>query len=130
MGKTSNRAKQLWNDKNYVQIKISAAPDIAAAFKAKCAIMGVSVTSELTRLMGGKPTCKRIQKPTVDMYRTRLLRRNGLKALIPHLEAMRDAEQGYLDAMPANLETSPMHEAAEQTVSALEDALDILSDAY
>jgi len=43
---------------------------------------------------------------------------------------MRDAEQGYLDAMPANLETSPMHDLAEQTVSALDDAVNILYDAY
>ena len=130
MGKTSNQAKQQWNAKNYVQIKISIAPDIAAAFKAKCAVSGVSVASELTRLMGGKPTGNRIQKPAADMYRTRRLRHNGLKLLINHLEFMRDAEQDYLEAIPANLTTSPMHEAAEHTVSALDEALNILCDAF
>ena len=130
MGKTSNQAKQQWNAKNYVQLKISIAPDIAAAFKAKCTASGVSVTSELTRLMGGKPASNRIQKPTVDMYRTRRLRRNGLELLMAHLEVMRDAEQDYLNAMPDNLDTSPMHEAAEQTVSALDDALASLCNAF
>jgi len=74
MGKTSNQAKQQWNAKNYVQIKISIAPDIAAAFKAKCAAAGVSVTSELIRLMGGHPTSNRLQKLAANMYRTRRLR--------------------------------------------------------
>ena len=130
MGKTSNQAKQQWNAKKYVQLKISIAPDIAAAFKAKCAASGISVAGELTRLMGGKSASGRIQKPTAGMYRTRRLRRNGLEPLIAHLEAMRDAEQEYLDAMPANLETAPMHEAAEQTVSAFDDALNSLYDAF
>ena len=130
MGKTSNQAKQQWNVKHYVQIKISIAPDIAAAFKAKCAAAGVSVTSELTRLMGGDPISNRIQKPAADMYRTRRLRRNGLALLIHHLELIRDSEQDYLEAIPANLATSPMHEAAEHTVSALEDALSSLHDAF
>ncbi|MCL2336045.1 MAG: hypothetical protein FWC60_01355 [Firmicutes bacterium] len=130
MGKTSNQAKQQWNAKNYVQLKISIAPDIAAAFKAKCAASGVSVTSELTRLMGGKSTSNRIQKPAADMYRTRRLRRNGLEVLMAHLESIRDAEQDYLNAMPANLDTSPMHEAAEQAVSALDDALANLYNAF
>ena len=130
MGKTSNQAKQQWNAKKYVQLKASIAPDIATAFKAKCLASGVSVASELTRLMGEKPASRRVQKPTVDMYRTRRLRRSGLELLIAHLEAMRDAEREYLNAMPANLETSPMHEAAEQAVSALEDALNSLYDAF
>ena len=89
MGKTSNQAKQQWNSRNYVQIKALVAPSIATAFKAKCAASGVSVNSELTRLMGGKPTINRIQKPTVDMYRTRRLRRSGLELLIAHIEAIR-----------------------------------------
>ena len=130
MGKTSNQVKQQWNAKNYVQIKISVEPDLAAAFKAKCAVSGISVTSELTRLMGGKPTGSRIQKPASDMYRTRRLRRDALKLLIAHLEVMREAEQDYLEAIPANLATSPMHEAAEHTVAILDEALNILCDAY
>ena len=130
MGKTSNQSKQQWNDRNYVQMKISIAPGIAAAFKAKCAASGVSVTSELTRLMGGKSANRRIQKPNADMYRTRRLRRSSLEVLIEHIEAMRDAEQYYLDAMPDNLGTSPMHDAAEEIVSALDDALDSLYGAF
>jgi hypothetical protein len=130
MGKTSSQAKQQWNDRNYVQIKISVAPGIAAAFKDKCAGSGVSVTSELIRLMGAQPTGTRIQKPTADMYRTRRLRRNGMELLIAHIEAIRDAEQDYLDAIPINLETSPMHVAAEETISTLDDALNNLYDAF
>jgi hypothetical protein len=130
MGKTSNQTKQQWNANKYTQIKISVAPDLAAAFKAKCAASGVSVTSELTRLMGGSPAGHRLQKPAADMYRTRRLRRNGLALLINHLEVMRDAEQDYLEAIPANLATSPMHEAAAHTVAALDDALNILCDAF
>ena len=130
MGKTSNQAKQQWNTKNYVQIKISVAPNIAAAFKARCAASGVSITSELTRMMGGKSTSSKIQKPTVDMYRTRRLRRSGLEFLIAHIKAIRDAEQDYLNSIPANLATSPMHDVAEQTVSELDDALDSLYGAF
>jgi len=130
MGKTSNQAKQQWNTKNYVQIKISVAPNIATAFKAKCAASDVSITSELTRLMGGKSTSNKMQRPTVDMYLTRRLRRSGLEFLIAHIEAIRDAEQDYLNAIPTNLVTSPMHDATEQSVSALDDALDSLYGAF
>ena len=64
------------------------------------------------------------------MYHTRRLMRSALELLIAHIEAMRDAEQDYLDAMPANLYNSPMHDAAEQTVYALDDALNCLNDAF
>ena len=46
------------------------------------------------------------------------------------IEPHRDDEQGYLDCMPENLQSSEKHDTAEEAVSHLEDAISNLDDAY
>lgn len=48
------------------------------------------------------------------------------QALCEALEALRDEEQDYADNMPEALQSSDKHDAAEQAVSSMQDALDAL----
>ena len=110
---------------DYTQVKVSVAPEIAAEFKARCVSAGVSMAGELSSFMSlHKCTPK---KPST---KTRQLRRKVLKSLIQQLEEILHAEQQYLDNIPANLQNSQVYEAAELTVTALEEALNILNEAY
>ena len=128
MGATSNDAKQRWNAAHYTQVKVSAPPEIAAAFKERCIADGVSMAGELTRFMSGDNNHSK--KSSADPYATRQKRRKALNALTSQLEAIRSSEQQYLDNIPSNLQSSRVYEAAEQTIAALDEALGILSEAY
>jgi len=130
MGATSNDAKQRWNSSRYAQVKVSVRPELAEAFKAKCKAENVSIASEISRFMTME-TCGRAAKtPLQDPYSTRAKRRKELNGLIGKLEAIMESEQSYMENIPENLQTSRYYEAAEQSVSALEEALDILAEAY
>jgi len=124
MGITSNEAKQRYNAGHYTQVKVSVPHETAAAFKSKCAAAGVSMASELKNFMSGNIS----QKPL--SLRTRQLRRRAVIMLVRQIEAVMIAEQDYINNIPENLRNSRVYDAAEQTVSALEEALDILNEAY
>ena len=123
MGITSNEAKQRWNNAHYTQIKFSIQPKIAANFKKKCQTKGVSMASEISRLMSG-------ENKKADPCSTRPLRRKSLISIIAQLENICEAEKQYLDNIPTNLQSGSAYEAAEQAVSAMEEALELLYQAY
>ena len=130
MGKTSNAAKQRWCKAHRKQVKGAVPQDVAAAFKTRCMAGGVSLASELSRFMRGQnvETCP---KPKQEFrVTTRLQRRKTLALLIRHIEAVMDAESSYMENMPESLQNSCRYEAAAETVSALEEALNILAGAF
>ena len=129
MGKTSNAAKQRWNKEHYVQIKVSARPEIAKAFKEKCVSDGVSMASEITRFM--REQCDKPHPPGRGLkVSTRQQRRNALASLIEQLEVIMDAEAQYRDNIPENLQNSIRYEAASASVQALQEAIDNLDEVY
>ena len=130
MGATSSEVKKRWNDAHYTQIKVSVVPEVAASFKTRCQSLGVSMASEISRFMSGGTQAGHSSVPSIALYATRQKRRKALKSLTGQLEAILSAEQQYVDNIPANLQNSRLYDAAEQTVTALEDALNILSEAY
>ena len=130
MGKTSNETKQNWNKTHYTQVKVSVLPQIAAAFKEKCLQDGVSMASEISRFMGGQAKANINKKPKADPYGTRQRRRKALYSLITQLEGILDAEQDYWWNIPINMQNGERYAAAEQAVSAMEEALDTLHQAY
>ena len=130
MGATSNEAKRRWNDAHYTQVKVSVPPETASSFKERCQALGVSMAGEISRFMNGGAQGDHPLTPSADPFATRQKRRKALGALTGQLDALRSAEQQYLDNIPANLQNSRVYEAAEQTVTALEEALSILSEAY
>jgi hypothetical protein len=121
-------AKQRWAAR-HTQIKITVHPEIADQFKALCAGEGVSMTSKLKSyidgLLGGNA-----EKLPAGPYTTRQKRRKALKLLIREVEEIMKAEQRYVDQMPENLESAPMHEAAELAIDSLDEALEILRNAF
>ena len=125
MGNTSNDVKQRWNHTHYTQVKVSLQPEIATAFKAKCAAAGVSMASELSNFM----RCHQPRKQESDVS-TRQKRRKATRSVIMQLEAIADAELEYKNNIPINLQNSQRYEAAEEAASALEEALGILHNAY
>jgi hypothetical protein len=134
MGATSKEVKQRWNSSHYTQVKVSVPPELATAFKAKCMAGGLSVASELSRFMRAETSVKHAPKQASKMandpYCSRPLRRKAVATLFLQLEAILDAERDYLENIPSNLQCSHFYEAAELSVSVLEDALNNLSEAY
>jgi len=130
MGKTSNEVKQRFNEAHYVQLKVSVKPRIAAAFKEKCNENGVSMAGVLSQYMAiYSGTAAKNSLPLIKT-KTRPDRRESVKSLIARLEQLRDAEEAYMDNIPENLQSSPNFEAAEDSVAALSDALELLQNAY
>jgi len=125
MAATSNESKQRRNNANYTQVKVSVNQEIAAEFKAKCQCAGVSMASEISRFMSGQTPKKATPKVS-----TRRERRRALDNAIMLLESIVDAEQDYKHNIPINLQNSQRYEAAEHTVSTLEEALNILYNTF
>jgi hypothetical protein len=76
------------------------------------------------------PRQARPSKNPRQPYATRPQRRKALKEIIHHLEIIMAAEKRYVENAPLNLQASFQYEEAEQTVGVLEEALDILADAF
>jgi len=63
-------------------------------------------------------------------YTSKRQRRAAIKAILNQLKMIKAAEERSLGNVPENLRSSPAFEAAEESISALDDALDILANAY
>jgi hypothetical protein len=116
----------------YKQIKISVGPALAESFKSVCARDGVSATSELARFMRmriGEQNPVPAPAPRITT-KTRGQRRKATMIVISELEAIKDAEETYMDNIPENLRSGPAREAAELSVQTLEEAIALLEDAF
>ena len=130
MGKTRNETKQRYNETHYMQIKVNAKPEIAAAFKEACRESGVSMAEAMTNFMAQYPiSAAKKRTPTIETQ-TRGQRRNSVKTLIGYLAKIRDAEESYMENIPENLKSSPNSEAADDAIAALDEAIDSLESAY
>jgi len=135
MGKTTNEVKQRFNDAHYVQIKVAVKPDVASAFKAACADSGVSMANVLSGFMSeyvGTAMKKEVFTNQTRTYftSTRGNRRRGVKELIQKMEQIRDAEEQYQENIPENLKSSKFSEAAQESVSVLNEVIELLETAY
>ena len=130
MGKTSNNIKNKYNRENYVQIKVSVKPETAAAFKAVCESLNVSMASELSGFMASRTNIPALGRSETDFLTSRGGRRKLVCALIEQLEQIKTFEERYRENIPANLEGSERYENAEHSVSSLEEAIEILKEAY
>jgi hypothetical protein len=63
-------------------------------------------------------------------YNERRHRRKAIKSMAIQLSMIRDAEEAYMDNIPENLRNSSRYTAAEQTLELLEEALELLREAY
>jgi len=129
MGRTSNAAKQRWNQEHYVQVKAYIKPEIAAAFKSVCAGSGSSMASELCAFM---EEFARPPQDTAMHTKVKTLgdRRKTMRAVMGLLAEMRGAEESYVGGAPENLRNSARYAAARERIANLEEAVGALGDIY
>jgi hypothetical protein len=129
MGNAATQSKQRWNSKHYTQLKISVAPKTASAFKAACASSGVSMAGTLSQHMVeySKTALKSGRQP---VYVTKRQRRAALKSILQELELIKIAEAHSRDNIPENLQGAEIFENADQCVSSLEEAIELLASIY
>ena len=131
MSSAANRAKTKWNSEHYKQVKVSIDPAVAAAFKSACEKSGLSMASVLSQLMAKYSNSAAARKAAAkDDVSTRKKRRALVGALAQQLQKVRDAEESYMLGIPENLQGSSRFEAAEESVSAMDDVIDLIGDIY
>lgn len=127
MGIAENQAKTRWNANHYTQVKISVAPEVASAFKAACAASNVSIAGQLSQLMADYSGTAAKRKPE---YATKRQRRTAIKAIRQQMERIRDAEERCRDAIPENLQGSAVYDKADECVSLLDEAIELIGSIY
>jgi hypothetical protein len=113
----------------YSQVKVSVKTEIAEPYKAACKKSGVSMASDLTEYMA-KRSGKLEQAARRRSACTRGRRRQRLFKLADELEAILAEESAYRDKIPENLTGGMAYEAAESTIELLEEALELLHNAF
>jgi hypothetical protein len=126
----SNKAKQSWNKAHYTQVKVSVTPDIAAAFKAACKARGSSQASVLSKFMADYSQVSLKKAELSDRLDTRKRRIAAINAIVERFGEVLIAEECYRDNVPENLVGSKWHEASEDSISAMQDIIDLMSDIY
>lgn len=117
----------------FKQIKISVAPELAESFKSACLNAGVSMAAEISKFMSDRIGVlssiahKNANKSNID---TRGKRRRQISLIVIQLEAIMIKETAYLEKIPENLMASQAYENAEQSVDALEQAIELLKESY
>ena len=130
MGKPSTQAKQRYNERTYKHMKISVKPETATAFKSACEKANVSMASELSMFMShyvGTIADKPKNLPDLSAKRHR---RAAVCNIIKLLESIKINEERCRDNMPNNLRGGSAFENAEQSISLLDDAIELLESVY
>ena len=125
----ATQAKKRWNSSHYAQVKAFADPKVAAAFKAACAGAGASMSSVLSQFMAEYGNIVTKAKPRPD-YSTRRKRRAAVRDIAGQIERIKAAEEESQGNIPDNLSGSLNYEMADEIISQLGDALDILNSIY
>jgi len=132
VGNVANSAKTKWNAANYAQIKAYVSPGIASAFKAACMAAGVSMNSVLTQFMADYSDMPSSKKPAVekDFLSSNRKRRKKHEELLQIFTQLRDAQVFANDNVHDNFRETENFEAAEERVSMMDEAIEILEGIY
>ena len=125
-----NETKKRWNSTNYKQLNLSVKPELTEAFRSACGQNGTSMRKVLVEFMSSYTATPITPKKQGKGYSERRNRRIAAKAIIGQLTALRDAEEQYKTNMPENLMNSSRYESAEQTVELLDEAIELLGEAF
>ena len=132
MGNAASRAKTKWNASRYKQVKVSVDPGIALAFKTACEAAEVSMAGALSRFMAEYGAVAKERKPVTvaaDLS-TRKKRRKSIDEMISNIERIRDAESSSHDNVPENLRGTESYEATTESLSVMDEVLDLLGTIY
>jgi len=115
------------------QFIISVDPGLAKSFMAACLNAGVSVSDEFSEFMAERSCSLLMPAPYTSKdssYDTRRKRRRHVASIILHLEDIKEHEDSFRANVPLNLQSGPECENAELAIDSLEQAIDLLKDAY
>ena len=112
-------------DKKTKQVKVTVDAGLAQAFNKACAGAGVSMAAAVAKFMAEFTATAAKKKPLPD-YSAKRQRRAAIKKIMIMLEQIMDSESEYMEKIPENLRGSFHFDNAEQFVSSLEEALEIL----
>jgi hypothetical protein len=129
MGNVSMQAKERWNSAHYQQLKISIDPELASAFKEACSLSGVSMTSKLSQYMSEYSGIAIKHKRSPE-YTTKRQRRAAVKSIVQQLKSIMAAEKQCLENIPENFRESSNFESADESVSLLEEVIELLISIY
>jgi len=110
--------------KPMIQVKFTIESDIVAAFKARCAYEGTSMTSVIRQWM----TTSRPVKETGINTSTRPYRRKAVLFIIGLLKRILDFEMAYRDGIPEQF--AQRFDDADRACEQLEEAIACLEDAF
>ena len=120
-----------WNAKNYKQLNVALPPDLAESFKAVCEAHGEPARQVIVRLISEfvespVPT----KKDDSEAYGTRGKRRKAAERVIVQIRDICDAEDGYMNSIPENLQRSVRYANAEKAVSLLTEAIEAMEESF
>ena len=106
------------------QIKFTIESDIVSAFKTRCKLEGVTMTSVIRQYMKTSQPAKEAKIKTD----TRPLRRKAVSEIISLLNGIMQMEEQYRDNIPEQFESR--YESADQACEQLSQAISCLEDAF
>jgi hypothetical protein len=116
---------------NHKQVKVLIDAEIADAFKEACAKAGMSMAGELARFMAEYGATAKKRKPAAKFdVSTRRKRRKWVDATISQMEQVMGAETRYYENIPENLQASAAHESSAESISVMEEVLELLEAIY
>jgi len=113
----------------YTQVKVTVDSAIATAFKTACIASGKSMTSVLVQFMNQYIKANESTEYSPDLS-TRRQRRVAVQSVMRQLERIKENEERYQENIPDNLQGSEVYERAEESISVIAEAIEILEGAY
>lgn len=123
-------SKKRWNATNYKQLNLSIKPELLESFKATCDNNGYSMRYVLIKFITSYAATPLTPKISKQKYNGRGYRRKAVKSIIDQLSIIRDDENYYIENIPENLQNSSRYSSAEETVDILDEAIELLNDAF
>jgi len=114
----------------YTQVKVTVAPELAAAFKAACTASGSSMVSVISSFMEAYSKANAPKKGHLSSLSTKRQRRAAVQRILDQLVLIRDNEEKYKDNIPDNLQGSEAFHLADCCVSQIDEAIEALESAY
>jgi len=108
------------------QVKVLVDESVAQGFKRACEAAHISMAETLAQYMSA--FAKAPTTPKEKDYTTRKLRRRAISTIVMQLGQIKKHEEGYRDRIPENLQGSSVYESAEDFISKLEEAAEILTE--
>jgi len=123
-------SRKRWNAANYKQLNLSVNPELSEAFRLACEQSGKPMRKVLTEFMASYAAAPPAPEKLKKEHSGRGYRRKAVNSIVSQLMVIRDSEDAYKENIPENLRNSSRYTNAEQTVELLDEAIDLLSEAF